>query len=211
MLSHAAPVASLARPVARLVAASALVAVIGCSDPAAPAGGPAVALLAPSAEAPRPQLAVEGGSRAWHIRASVSVTPATPPDGCLAYFTSVIQGHATHLGRFEGVGTTCVTAQVAPDPDPPFRPAGPPPYATATFHNPGWTLTAANGDELWLEGLESTAVLSAIDMSLIAEGRMRVVGGTGRFEGATGTASVGATNDDGVGPDDFYGNGWIRY
>jgi hypothetical protein len=127
------------------------------------------------------------------------------------FFPSVIEGHARHLGSFGGVGSTCVTDQIAPDADPPFLPAGPPPYATASFYNPRWTLTAANGDELWLESSDATAVLSLVDNSLIGEGSMRVVGGTGRFEGATGMARVGATNDDGLGPDDFYGDGWIRY
>jgi hypothetical protein len=146
----------------------------------------------------------------WRIRATVAVTPALPPPGCLAYFTSVIEGTATHLGRFSGVGSTCITDQVAPDPDPPFTPAGPAPYATATFTNPRWTLTAANGDELWLEN-DAVAVLSIANLSLEAHGTQRIVGGTGRFAGATGEAEITAVNEDGQGPDDFGGYGWIRF
>jgi hypothetical protein len=147
----------------------------------------------------------------WRITATVATTPADPPDGCLVYFTSVIEGTATYLGRFSGIGSTCVVDQVAPDPDPPFTPAGPPPYATAQFTNPRWTLTAANGDELWIEGPEAVAVISFADNSLAARGIHRIVGGTGRFTGATGEAQVGAVNDDGQGPDDFSGTGWIRF
>lgn len=163
-----------------------------------------------------PATAGAGGDRSaqelpWRIDATVAVTPAPAPAGCLVYFTSVIEGTATHLGRFTGVGSTCVTSQVAPDPTPPFTPAGPAPYATATFTNPLWTLTAANGDELWLEGPGATAVISLADNSLKGIGTMEIIGGTGRFAGATGHADVGAVNDDGMGPDDFSGRGWIRF
>jgi hypothetical protein len=150
-------------------------------------------------------------SRAWHIRAGVATTPAAAPAGCLLYFTSVITGHATHLGAFSGEGSTCITGLIQPDPDPPFVPAGPGPYFTAAFVNPSWTLTASNGDQLFIENYDAVAVISLVDNSLRAEGRMRIVGGTGRFAGATGEALVGAVNDDGQGPDDFSGSGWIRY
>jgi hypothetical protein len=82
---------------------------------------------------------------------------------------------------------------------------------TADFTNPRWALRAASGDELWLESFDAVAVISLADGSLRAEGRQRIVGGTGRFAGATGEAMVGAVNDDGLGPDDFSGSGWIRY
>ena len=202
---------SITKHVASILAGSALVAAVGCSDPTGAELDRATTPAARSAMAVGPRIAATPRARAWHIRAGVATTPAGPIEGCLVYFTSVIEGHATHLGTFQGVGSTCVTAQIAPDSDPPFHPAGPGPYARATFHNPRWTLTAANGDELWLEGYDATAVISLADDSLIGEGRMRVVGGTGRFEGATGTARVGATNHDGVGPDDFFGDGWIRF
>jgi len=151
------------------------------------------------------------GPQPWRIQATVATTPASAPAGCLVYFTSTIEGHATHVGAFSGVGSTCVTGVIQPDPDPPFVPAGPAPYFTADFTNPLWTLTASNGDEVWLEGYDAVAVISLVDGSLRGEGRMRIVGGTGRFAGATGDAVVGAVNDDGQGPDDFSGSGWIDY
>lgn len=98
----------------------------------------------------------------------------------------------------------------APDPAAPFPAPGPPPYATAPFSNPLWTLTAADGDELWVEG-EGVAVLSLADGSLRARGRQRIIGGTGRFAGATGEVEAQGLNEDGQGPDDFGSNGWIRF
>lgn len=178
------------------------------------AAGCTEAPMAPDAVPLGDNTALQGGvqpQQPWQIQATVAVTPAPPPAGCLAYLTSVIEGTATYLGRFSGTGSTCITSQVAPDSNPPFTPKGPGPYATAEFTNPLWTLTAANGDELRLEGYDSVAVISLTDNSLKGAGRMRVVGGTGRFEGATGDAAVSGLNDDGVGPDDFSGRGWIRF
>lgn len=141
------------------------------------------------------------------------VVPAPAP--CLQLFNSEINGTATHLGRFNGVGSTCILEIVAPDPDPPYPAPGPPPYATATFSNPLWTLTAANGDELWLEAPRGTCVLSLVDNSLLCQGSGEpvqfIVGGTGRFAEATGELVPHAINEDGQGPDDFESEGWIRF
>lgn len=156
-------------------------------------------------------VSASAGRLPWQIQATVATTPAEPPAGCAAYLTSVIEGTATYAGRFSGTGSTCILGQTAPDPDPPFLPAGPPPYLTAQFTNPSWTLTTASGDEIWLESVDAVAVISLTDGSLAARGTQRIVGGTGRFEGATGEAQVGAVNDDGQGPDDFSGRGWIRF
>lgn len=135
-----------------------------------------------------------------------------PPAPCLQFFNTVINGRTTHLGRFEGVGSTCILEIVAlPDPDPPFLPAGPPPYLTARFSNPLWVLTAANGDQLRLEALDAVAVISLADNSLRAEGTHRILGGTGRFAEATGELETVAMNEDGQGPDDFRSRGWIRF
>lgn len=137
--------------------------------------------------------------------------PAVPlPAPCLQAFNAVVHGTGTHLGDFEGVGQTCVTDVVSPDPDPPFLPAGPPPYFTATFSNT-LRITAANGDELWLESEGAVAVFSAVNNSLRAIGPHEIVGGTGRFAGATGELQTTSINEDGQGPDDFTSVGWIRY
>lgn len=139
------------------------------------------------------------------------VSPVIPPPApCLALFNSTIRLHATHLGRVQGIGTTCIQSQI-PDPDPPFTPPGPAPYATAVFSNPLWVLTAANGDELWLTASDAVAVLSMVDGSLAAQGTHRVLGGTGRFASSSGELQSSAINEDGQGPDDFESRGWIRY
>jgi hypothetical protein len=169
---------------------------VATGAPAGPAAG------APAASAKR---------LPWHIAATVATTPAEAPEGCIAYLTSVIEGTATHAGRISGTGSTCIIDQIAPDPNPPFLPAGPPPYVTAQFTNPLWTLTTASGDEIWTEGVDAVAVISLADGSLAARGTQRIIGGTGRFEGATGEAQVGGVNDDGQGPDDLSGRGWIQF
>lgn len=169
------------------------------------ATGPAAESLEPAFGA-----AVSGPMR---ISAGVLLTGEVvpPPAPCLQLFNSVIEGTATHLGRFHGVGSTCIVDVIAPDPDPAFMPAGPAPYITASFTNPVWVLTAANGDELWLEGHSAVAVISLADNSLRAAGAHTIIGGTGRFAGATGELESGAVNDDGLGPDDFESSGWIRF
>lgn len=138
---------------------------------------------------------------------------APPPTPCQVLLNATIEGTATHLGHFTGVGSTCVLAGWPPAPDaaPPFTPPGPPPYATVLFSNPRWTLTAANGDELWLEARDAVAVFSLTDGSAQARGVHRIVGGTGRFAGASGELDTEAVNADGQGPDDLESRGWIWF
>jgi hypothetical protein len=153
-------------------------------------------------------------TRAMKVSARVSfIGEIVPPDApCLQQLSSAILGNATHLGRFEGVGSTCILDVVAPDPDPPFAAPGAPPYATAAFSNPLWVLTAANGDELWLRTVEATAVCRLENFSQCrVSGTHVIIGGTGRFAGATGELSSRAINEDGEGPDDFESRGWILY
>ncbi|MDX1395704.1 MAG: hypothetical protein R3195_15080 [Gemmatimonadota bacterium] len=139
------------------------------------------------------------------------VGPVAAPDpGCLLHAASVIEGRGTMIGPFAGTGETCILSQTVPDPSPPFTAPGPPPYGTAEFTNPRWTLTARSGDELWLAADEATAVLSAVDNTLRARGTHRIVGGTGRFDGAVGVLSTSAINELGTGPDHFTSRGWIR-
>ncbi|MEN8376924.1 MAG: hypothetical protein ABFS34_15970 [Gemmatimonadota bacterium] len=166
----------------------------------------------PAAAVAGPQLSASP-VRAMRFKGTVAlVDPVDPPPApCAAFLNSVIAGNATHMGRFEGVGSTCITSQVAPDPDPPFEAPGPPPYATATFTNPLWVLTAAHGDELWLESSDGVAVLSLADGSLRAVGTHEIIGGTGRFANATGELTTRGVNADGIGPDDVQSRGWISY
>lgn len=175
---------------------------------------------APEAETPgevsgETSLAARNGTgRAMKIRANIAfvgeVVPPTPP--CLQELRAVWTGNATHLGRFEGEATTCILDLVAPDPDPPFNAPGAPPYVTAAFSNPLIVLTGANGDQLRLTSGDAVAVCRLENFfQCRATGTTRVVGGTGRFAGATGEMAAGAVNEDGQGPDDYEADGWISY
>jgi hypothetical protein len=188
----------------RLLLASLAMTVASCTDQALPTSG--------LTEIEGPALAVDA-TRPMKMSLGVELVSEVvpPPEPCLQLFNSVIKGTATHLGRFEGVGSTCILDVIAPDPDPPFLAPGPPPYLTAAFSNPLWVLTAANGDELWLEATDAVAVISLVDNSLRAMGTHRILGGTGRFDGATGELHTEAINEDGQGPDDGESRGWIRY
>lgn len=132
-----------------------------------------------------------------------------PPPGCVLSFITKIRLRVTHMGRVDGDGQTCVLS-LTPDPDPSMLPPGPPPYATAPF-TASWVLVAANGDQLRLEGFDSEAVLGLETGSLRARGKFRIVGGTGRFEGATGEVNASSVNHFGQPADEFESRGWIRY
>ena len=102
-------------------------------------------------------------------------------------------GRATHLGLFTEVGQL----SFVPDPDNP----------TLILVTGDATFTAANGDVL--EGVIEGAVLDVT--TGIGNGVFAFVGGTGRFEGATGTVDfvveqnlvTGAFEINGVGTLDY--------
>jgi hypothetical protein len=93
--------------------------------------------------------------------------------------TVVGEGVATHLGRFT------LTAQSVVDVSLPGAPAA-----------GSWTLTAANGDQLFV-----TFVAVGIAPN-VGRGDFTIVGGTGRFEGATGsyTQIIAFASDPTLGP-----------
>ncbi len=94
-------------------------------------------------------------------RSSGTVTTLGPPVGGVVQTRAEGQGQATHLGRFTETGDVGIDVATGI------------PQGT-------WTLTAANGDMLFLtmtgHGIDETHGFGAFT----------VVGGTGRFEGATG-------------------------
>ena len=98
------------------------------------------------------------------------------------------RGEATHLGRFSIYGAHCLELTIPPEPLP---------YSSGFF-----TLTAANGDELWIE--TSGVVVPSDDSNYAFEfsDPCEFVGGTGRFEGTRGTGTcsgkVGAGRVDHV-------------
>jgi len=79
------------------------------------------------------------------------------------------EGNGTHLGRVTGTNTNCL---------------GPGDPMTRPFLAQGGAITAANGDVLVVFGDEATlSILSDLSFEI---GPVNFVGGTGRFENATG-------------------------
>jgi hypothetical protein len=81
-----------------------------------------------------------------------------------SYNSVVAEGEATHLGHYTLIGDFVVDVR----------------FATGTGV---YTLTAANGDMLFLD-MEGHAVLTDFTKTVA---NFTVTGGTGRFEGATGS------------------------
>ena len=126
------------------------------------------------------------------FRGSCSVTfnpPSFPPPP-IHHQTDVGTCQLTHLGHTEFYGEQDIN------------------FATGT--QSGWRrLTAANGDELYVTHTGTSALTAPGLVSFVAQ--MTIVGGTGRFVGATGIArGIGtanlATNSTSVDIE-----GWIRY
>lgn len=127
----------------------------------------------------------------------------SPTSDCPVLVGGSQHGRATHLGAFSGPTITCgFNLQVMVSP--PFNPGGGPPYLVAQFTNEAaWT--AANGDELEVEAA-GVFVQSLPDGISGVRGTITVVGGTGRFAGATGEAQG---RRDGAAPVTF--EGWMEY
>lgn len=135
---------------------------------------------------------------------SASVPDPNPPAGCEIFLQTTQEGQFTHLGRYSGIGTTCVFNVQPGVTDPPFNPGGgPPPYLVTDF-TVEQTYTAANGDILEISGA-GVRVQSLTDGRSGFLGTGLIAGGTGRFTGATGEFDVRGAN--GV----VRYDGWIVY
>ncbi|HEU4672531.1 MAG TPA: hypothetical protein VFS32_06520 [Candidatus Limnocylindrales bacterium] len=113
-------------------------------------------------------------------------------------------GVARHLGAVSVLNSHCTQFD--------FRSAPPMP---GTFEDGRMTVTAANGDELWVEysgsflfwpGDRPDAGTSEIVMD-----QMTIVGGTGRFVHASGSLHGTALDEFGTGADNGEFSGWILY
>lgn len=85
-------------------------------------------------------------------------------------------GHASHLGAITVIASDCVI---------------PPPLGGAAFMfaNGKLTVTAANGDELSAE-YGGTFTPTATPPIYLINGTYRIIGGTGRFSGASGLGTL---------------------
>jgi hypothetical protein len=127
--------------------------------------------------------AVAHDSRPLKGSAYEDVTSAQPVGNDLQV-TTVGAGIATHLGRFTREATVLIHPDGTLD-------------GTVTF-------TAANGDKLFTDlrgGLQSPTLIS---------GLYTISGGTGRFTGASGSATFDATTADGLHAEITF-SGTIRY
>jgi hypothetical protein len=116
-------------------------------------------------------------------------------DGSGTVVNGVLQGTggATHLGLYAEAGTLSFT----PDPNDPTRVLV---VGEATF-------TAANGDEL-----RGVITQASLDLTTgIAIGEFRFTGGTGRFEGASGTAGLTVLQNLITGAFEITANGRIDF
>ena len=86
-------------------------------------------------------------------------------------------GHLTQLGRVTIAGNDCVL----------FTPP------TARIADGVLTITGANGDQLFAE-IEGSEVLPTPEVPGTVEGTFVIVGGTGRFDGATGGGRFSGIN-----------------
>lgn len=106
--------------------------------------------------------------------------------------TQIGEGEATHLGRFSAVITFCVDLTDVLDG---MFTAG----ESLPYENGFGTLTAANGDVLYLEISGAVLPSDHPDYDLEFQDPFHFTGGTGRFAGATGegmTASFVDQSDD---------------
>lgn len=104
-----------------------------------------------------------------------------PPGAFGSNFTDT--GNATHLGEFTGEHWVC--SQFVPSP---------PPFTFVMVSSEG-VRVAADGDSLWFRlnpVLGGRTVLQSFDpgATLTSTAALDIIGGTGRFEGATGLVNV---------------------
>lgn len=151
---------------------------------------PTAASLASVASAERAELQRADVERPFKGSCSVTFNPPSFPPPPIHHQTDVGTCQLTHLGHTDFYGEQDIN------------------FATGT--QSGWRrLTASNGDELYITHTGTSARTAPGLVSFVAQ--MTIVGGTGRFVGATGIArGIGtanlATNSTSVDIE-----GWIRY
>lgn len=112
------------------------------------------------------------------------------PDGCVGFIETTQEGRGTHIGRFTGTGSTCVRQADQRD-DPPIWDHEPaPPYLVAVDFVAENVWVASNGDELWVRSGASLFVQSLKTGAATVRADLEILGGTGRFAGASGVLVV---------------------
>ncbi len=130
----------------------------------------ALAALAVMALAPATALGAKGGTdRPYKVGVSVSTvaTNVSPTEG-IVEFAGTVRGTHIGTGTIEGTGTTTLTGETTFD------------------YSAEYTITAANGDQLFATDV-GTGTVDPADGSAVIDITGTITGGTGRFEGASGS------------------------
>lgn len=143
-------------------------------------------------------LAQAGGPQSRPFKATLTTQETLGYDGVACPGTIVLgtttgQGNASHLGKVSLLATDC-----------PVFPPGGLPFASGVL-----VLTAANGDKLKANYTVQLSPTSATSFSL--DGNYAINGGTGRFQGATGTGSLRGSIDTAGGPGSYEATGSLSY
>jgi len=131
---------------------------------------------------------------ALNMDALVSVAPVQRCPGELT-LELVLNGTATHLGRFGAIGTHCTLPTLA--------------IEAVPLHSGVATFTAADGSTLAVtyEGWQDTPVSGVASVTFTIE----IVSGTGRFADAAGSWTGTGTLDLATFTGGAEARGWIRY
>ena len=149
-----------------------------------------IALLAPSVHAKKPNVPFKAS---LITQETLGFNPVACPTTFLQG-TTVASGNATHMGSVTLRSTDCV---VQAD-------------GQLTFTDGRLVLTAANGDQIiatYSGMLLPTAELPVYSLS----GSYTVIGGTGRFEGATGSGTLQGSSNIVTGRGGYTATGFLRY
>jgi hypothetical protein len=161
---------------------------VGCSDyhqPLAPEGDLAVlAYGAGKGPAPQPVLVTVPFKADFSVWSKTDHSDRRCGDHPLYFLTMEGHGNATHMGNVTVRFTFCCNV------------------FTGTYSDTEATFVAANGDELWLTIPQGQILPNFGDNShyyqTYFDDDMPIVGGTGRFQGATGDLKTNAWVHDGA-------------
>ncbi len=103
--------------------------------------------------------------------AIVQILSVTPPPGALFCTLAKETGEATHLGKYQAEGNGVFTLSST---------------GSSQGHYAKSIYTAANGDEMWVEADIYDVNTDAVAGTCAFKMKAKIIGGTGRFDGATG-------------------------
>ena len=149
-----------------------------------------IALLAPCVYAKKPNVPFKA---TLNTQETLGLNPAACPT-TLLQGTTVASGKATHMGSVSLRSTDCVVVE----------------SGQFTFTDGRLVLTAANGDQII--ATYSGMLLPSAELPVYSlSGSYTVIGGTGRFEGATGAGTLQGSSNIVTGRGGYTATGFISY